>query len=58
MYEVECRRPIGRPRKTWLEKLDADMAEPEIDREDIHDRKKWRRNVMKKSDTTGKRIIN
>ena len=24
------------------------MAELEIDKEDVHDRKKWRRNVMKK----------
>ena len=33
-YRVECRRPVGRPRKTWLESVEADMAEHEIDNED------------------------
>ena len=34
------------------------MAELEIDIEDVDDRKKWRRNVMKrKSNTIGKRTI-
>ena len=57
-YRVECRRPVGRPRRTLLESVEADMAEPEIDR-DVHDRKKWRRNVMKrKSNPIGKRTIN
>ena len=26
-YRVEGRRPVGRPRKTWLESVEADMAE-------------------------------
>ena len=47
-YRVEGRRPVGRPRKTWLEGVEADMAELEIDKEDVQDGKKWRRNVMKK----------
>ena len=35
------------------------MAEFEIDREDVHDRKKWRNNLMKRnSNTIGKRTIN
>ena len=38
-YRVECRRPVGRPRKTWLESVEADMAELEIDKEDVHDRR-------------------
>ena len=46
-YRVEGRRPVGRPRKTWLESVEADMAELEIDREDVHNRKKWRNNVMR-----------
>ena len=29
---VEGRRPVGRPR-TWLESVDADMAELEIDKD-------------------------
>ena len=36
-FRVEGRRPIGRPRRTWLESVEADMAELEIDKEDVHD---------------------
>ena len=39
-YIDECRRPVGSPIRTWLESVDADMAELEIDREDVHARKK------------------
>ena len=45
-YRVEGRRPVGSPRKAWLESVEADMAELEIDKEDVHDRRKWRRNVV------------
>ena len=37
-YSVEGRRLVGRPRITWLESVEADMAELEIDKEDVHDR--------------------
>ena len=58
-FRVEGRRPVGRPRRTWLESVETDMAELEIDKEDVHDRKKWRGNVMKsKSNHIGKRTIN
>ena len=60
-YRVEGRRPVRRPRKTWLESVEVDMAELEIDKEDVHDRSKWRRivNVMKRmSNPIGKRTIN
>ena len=58
-FRVEGRRPVGRPRKTWLESVEADMAELEIDKEDVHDRSKWRRNIMmRKSKPIGKRTIN
>ena len=60
-YRVEGRIPVGRPRKTWLESVEADMAEIEIDKEDVHDRRKWRRNVnvmKRKSNHIGKRTIN
>ena len=58
-YRVEGRRPVGRPRSTWLESVEVGMAELEIDIEDVHDRKKWRKNVMKrKSKPLGKRTIN
>ena len=56
---AESRRSVGRLREAWLENVEADMAELEIHREDISDRKKWRRNVMKrKSNSIGKRTIN
>ena len=61
MYRVEGRRPVGRPRKTCLESVEVDVAELEIDKEDVHDRSKWRRivNVLKrKSNPIGKRTIN
>ena len=47
-FRVEGRRPVGRPRRTWVESVEADMAELEIGKEDVHDMKKWRRNFMKK----------
>ena len=57
-FRVGDKRPVGRPRRTWLESVEAHMAELEIDKEDAHDRKKWRRNVMKrKSNPIGKRTI-
>ena len=57
-YRVEGRRPVGRPRRTWLESVEADMTKLEIDLEDVHDRKKWRGNVMKKkSNLIGKLVI-
>ena len=57
-YRVEGRRPVGRPRKTWLESVEADMVEHEIDKEDVHDRSKWRRNVnvMKRKSNQGSYI--
>ena len=60
-YRVEGRRPIGRPRKTWIESVEAEMAELEIDKEDVHDRSIWRRNVnvmKRKSNPIGKWTIN
>ena len=51
---VEGRGPVVRPRRTWLESAEADMAELQIDR-DVHDRKKRGKNVMKrKSKPIGK----
>ena len=59
-YRVESRRPVGRPRKTWLESVEADMAELEIDKEVVYDGSKWRRNVnvmKRKSNPIGKQTI-
>ena len=39
-FSVEGRRPVGSQRRTCLESVKADMAEYEIDKEDVHDRKK------------------
>ena len=36
-YRVEGIRPVGKPRKTRLESVEADMAKHEIDRQDVHD---------------------
>ena len=58
-YRVESRRLVERPRRAWLESVEADMAELEIDKEDVHDREKWRINVMKrKYNPIRKRSIN
>ena len=58
-FRVGGRRPVGRPRRRWLESVKADMAELEIDNEDLHDRKKLRRNVIKrKSNPIRKRTTN
>ena len=58
-YIVEGRRR-WRPKKTWLENVEADMAKLEIDKEDVNDRSKWRSNVnvmKRKSNPTRKRTI-
>ena len=60
-YRVEGRRPVGRPRKIWLESVEADMTVLEIDKKDDYDRSKWRRNVnvmKRKSNPIGKQTIN
>ena len=48
---VESRRPVGIPR-TWLDSVEADMIELEIDRKYFHKRNKWRKNVMKRKSKT------
>ena len=56
---VEGRRPVGRPIRTCLVSVEADMAELEIDREDVLDRMIWRNNIIKlKYNPIGKRTIN
>ena len=58
-FGVKVRRLYGRPRMTWLKRVEADMAELENDREDVHDGNKWRKNVMKgKCNSIGQRTIN
>ena len=43
---LQGRRPVGRQRRTGVESVEVDMVQLEIDKEDVHDRKKWRRNVI------------
>ena len=60
-YRVEGRKQVGKLRKTWLESVEAYMAELEIDKEGVHDRSKWRRNVnvmKRKSNPVRKWTIN
>ena len=47
-YIVEGRRPAARTRRRWLESVEENIAQLENDREDVHDRKKLRKNVMKR----------
>ena len=57
-YKVEDRRPVGPRGMTWLESVEANMAELEIDREYVYDRNKWRNSVMKRmSNPIGKHTI-
>ena len=35
-FRVEGRRLVERPRRTWLESVEADMTELEIVKEDVH----------------------
>ena len=60
-YRVEGRRPVRDQKRTWLENVEADMVKLEIDKEDVHDRSKWRSNVnlmKRKSNPIRKRTIN
>ena len=45
-YTVENRRPIGRPRKTWLLSVETNIVELEINKEDVHDRKKKKKGIL------------
>ena len=43
-FRVEGSRQVGGPRRPWLYSVEVYMAELEIDKEDVHGRKKWRGN--------------
>ena len=57
-YRVEGKRPVGLPRRTWLESVEADIEELKINREDVYDREKWGSVMKGKSNPIGKRNIN
>ena len=48
-------------KRTIISESESDMAKLEIDKEDVHDRSKWRNNVnlmKRKSNPIGKQTIN
>jgi len=42
-YEVEGRRPRGRPKRTWREVVEKDCQERKLNKEDAIDRSRWRK---------------
>ena len=49
-FRVEGRRPVGRPRRTWLDSVEADIAKLEIDK-DVHDKRNGKGMLRKGSPT-------
>ena len=41
-YEVDGKRPRGRPEKTWKDLVEKDMIATGLSREDAIDRERWR----------------
>jgi len=44
-YEVEGARPRGRPKKTWREIVEKDCQARKLNREDVMDRNRWRKQI-------------
>jgi len=44
-YEVEGARPRGRPKKTWREIVEKDCKTRGLNREDVMDRSRWRKQI-------------
>jgi len=42
-YEVEGARPRGRPKRTWGEIVQKDCQARKLNREDVMDRNRWRK---------------
>ena len=40
--EVKVRRPVGRPKKTWIKVVEEDMRKLNITEDMAEDRKQWR----------------
>ena len=40
--KVECRRPVGRPKKTWSKVVEEDMKKLNITEDMAEDRRQWR----------------
>ena len=48
-FEVEGRRPAGRPRKTWQQTISEDLRTLRLDPALTSDRRAWRREIWKRS---------
>ena len=44
-YEVEGARPRGKPKKTWREIVEKDCKACELNREDVTDHSRWRKQI-------------
>jgi len=44
-YELEGARPRGRPKKTWTAIVEKDCQAIKLNREDVVDRHRWRKQI-------------
>ena len=51
--EVEGRRPVGRPKKTWSKKVEEDIRKLNITKDMAEDRKKWRQFISRSTPGVG-----
>ncbi len=52
-FEVEGRRPPGRPKKTWRKVVEEDMTVLNITEEMAMDRQRWRRLIFRPTSALG-----
>ena len=51
--EVEGRRPVGRPKKTWSKAVKEDMRKLNITEDTAEDRKQWRKLISRSTQGVG-----
>ena len=51
--EVEDRRPVGRPKKTWSKVVEEDMRKLNITEDMAEDRKQWRQLISRSNPGVG-----
>jgi len=44
-YQLEGARPRGRPKKTWTEIVQKDCQSPKLNKEDVMDHNRWRKQI-------------
>ena len=54
-WEVEGRRPRGRPKKSWLKTIKEDMSQLGIDENLVNDRQRWREDIRGPTPPSGNR---